>query len=105
MKTLAELKEWIQNGILIYYDEPKVQSEYIGMLNGVSRVEEILKPRDVHQTRPGLVNVMVLYHMHDQEFWTRGFLQGNIWKVMTWNGMIDVPFEEITYWLPLPNNL
>lgn len=59
---------------------------------------------DVNEKRPpSLLNVLVKYNMHYQDFWTRGFLSGDTWTVMTWGGQIEVPKSSITYWMYLPN--
>lgn len=49
-----------------------------------------------------LHNVLVLHTVLGQGFWTRGFLCGDGWHVMTWNGAVTVPKESIRYWTDLP---
>ena len=56
---------------------------------------EIQEPQHLH-------NVLVKYTMHYQDFWTRGFLCGKEWTVMTWDKTVVVPKDFIKEWMPLP---
>ena len=59
---------------------------------------------NVNKKKPqSLINVLVCYTLHYQEFWTRGFLCGDKWTVMLWDKKVEVPLEEITYWTKLPS--
>ena len=49
-------------------------------------------------------NVFVCHTIEFQDYWTRGYLCGEVWAVMTWKGKIEVPFEDIKYWMPFPKN-
>lgn len=49
-----------------------------------------------------LVNVLVKHTSHYQDFWTRGFLVGEEWTVMTWKGKIQVRKYDIEEWCYLP---
>jgi len=58
---------------------------------------------DINKKEPRqLFNVLVLHTVLHQDFWTRGFLCGGKWVVMTWEGSVNVPKKEIVYWSPLP---
>ena len=48
-------------------------------------------------------NVFVKHTSHHQDFWTRGFLMGNEWTVMTWNKTVKVPKSDIKEWMPIPD--
>jgi hypothetical protein len=48
-------------------------------------------------------NVFVKHTVHYQDFWTRAFLMGNEWTVMTWDGKVKVPKEDIKEWMPIPD--
>jgi len=47
-------------------------------------------------------NVLVKHTTLHQDFWTRGFLMGEVWTVMTWKGKVEVPKNFIDEWMPLP---
>lgn len=47
-------------------------------------------------------NVFVKHTVQHQDFWTRGFLIGNEWIVMTWSGKVKVPKRDIKEWMPIP---
>lgn len=47
-------------------------------------------------------NVFVKHISHHQGFWTRGFLMDDEWTIMTWEGKIKVPKNEITEWMHIP---
>ena len=51
-------------------------------------------------------NVLVKYNCIQQDFWTRGFLVGEEWTVMTWKGKVKVKKNDIEEWcyLPMKNN-
>ena len=55
---------------------------------------KIEKPRHLY-------NVFVKHTIENQDFWTRGFLSGNEWEVMTWTGKVIVPLNDIEEWTPI----
>lgn len=56
------------------------------------------------QEPPHILNVLVKHTVFNQDFWTRGFLVGDKWTVMTWNGTVKVPKDKIKEWTYLPKN-
>jgi|TARA_R110000851_G_scaffold56073_2_gene131175 hypothetical protein len=48
-----------------------------------------------------LYNVFVKQTIENQDFWTRGFLSGNEWEIMTWKGKVIVPLNDIEEWMPI----
>ena len=47
-------------------------------------------------------NVLVKHTIEYQDFWTRGFLMGEEWTVMTWKGKKQVRKFDIDEWCYLP---
>ena len=68
-------------------------------MNKASLIVEI-KKTELEEPRHGY-NVFVKHTIHHQDFWTRGFLMGNEWEVMTWSGKVKVPKSDIKEWMPI----
>ncbi len=64
---------------------------------------DLIKKTSEQEPRHGF-NVFVKHTVLYQDFWTRGYLMGNIWTVMTWKGKVEVPKELINEWIPLPKS-
>ena len=61
-----------------------------------------IKKTELEEPRHGH-NVFVKHTVHHQDFWTRGFLMGKEWTVMTWNETVKVPISDIKEWMSIPN--
>lgn len=61
-----------------------------------------IKKTELEEPRHGY-NVFVKHTVLHQDFWTRGFLMGNEWEVMTWSGNVKVPKSNIKEWMPIPD--
>ena len=59
-----------------------------------------IKKTELEEPRHGY-NVFVKHTVHHQDFWTRGFLMGNEWEVMTWSGKVKVQKSDIKEWMPI----
>ena len=62
---------------------------------------EIIKTKE-RRPRCG-ANVFVRYTLHYQDFWTRGYLEGGIWRVMLWDKYAICTLESIEEWMEIPN--
>ena len=102
MKTIQDLKSWAETGKQIYSDNPLLYAEYQGMVEGIKRCEEILKPIDVNKEKPTqLMSVLILVNK-TRPFWTKGYLHGENWYYMDWEKEI-CDLKDVTHWLPLPD--
>ncbi len=61
-----------------------------------------IKKTELEEPRSGY-NVFVKHTIQYQDFWTRGYLMGNEWVVMTWEGEVKLPKSDIKEWMPIPN--
>lgn len=55
----------------------------------------------IREPRHG-VNVFAKHELHHQPFWTRAYLMGEEWNVMTWHGVDKVSKYEIEEWMQIP---
>lgn len=82
-----------------YFEIAKLKI-YIKKLQAAQQSSEWIRVAD--RQPPWLINVLVLHSIESQPFCTRGYLHSGGWAVMGWKRKSEVSFEDIKYWMPLP---